>query len=468
MFASKGTPRWITVGLVLIAGLIVIGVWRASAATPVYTLKVSRRTVDRYVDERAVTSLPQRHVISMPYDGRIATILLREGDDVSAGQEVARLVDDEVELDVAQAQAALDRIQASLAENADMSLELTARKQAELYSDVTDANVKASEFQQEAASFWARYWEQAAERARNLAQQSAQTIEELQLAETNEAAKRAELAQQEVQVQSQRLMAQAVRLLPRMVLDYLDRKRLQGAVLERQLAEARLVLEERELRRRRAILTSPIDGVILKRETFSEQFLRSGTPLLEVGSLRDLEVEAEILSQEAGGIRPGNQVEIYGPGLGRELGAGLDGVVRRVHPDAFTKISSLGVEQQRVRVDIALDKASLAQCHRMGIGIGYRVRVRIVTERRENALATPRSSLFRNEAGGWSLFVVRQGRAEEQPVRVGIMNDDWSEILEGLEENEQVVLAPDSDLISGTRVRPLPAVLPQTRPSPDE
>ena len=468
MFGSKKAWQWITVAVLLLVGGAVAGAWSMRAASPVYTLEVSRRTVDRYVDERAVTNLPQRHVISMPFDGRVATILLREGDHVSPGQEVARMVDDDVELDVAQAQAALERIQASLAENADVSLELTARKQAELYSGVTEANVKASEFQQEAASSWASYWEKAAQRARNLAQQSAQTIEELQLAETNEAAKRAELAQQKIQVQSQRLMAQAVRLLPQMVLDYLDRKRLQGAVLERQLAEARLVLQERELRRHRASLTSPIDGVILRRETFSEQFLPSGTPLLVVGSLEDLEIEAEILSQEAAHIRLGNPVEIYGPALERELGEGLSGVVRRIHPDAFTKISSLGVEQQRVRVDIALDEESLANCHRLGIGIGYRVRVRIVTERREGVPAVPRSALFRNELGGWSLFVVESDRAVERVVQAGIMNDDWVEIREGLDEKELVVLAPDSDLTSGTRVRALPAKIRQLRRTPDE
>src|SRR5690606_18441663 len=105
--------------------------------------------------------------------------------------------------------------------------------------------------------------------------------------------------------------------------------------------------------------------------------------LLEVGNLDELEVEAEILSQEAGGMRPGNRVAIYGPTLGRDVDEPLGGTLRRIHPDAFTKISSLGVEQQRVRVDIELGEEARGWFREWGIGIGYRVRVRIITESRE-------------------------------------------------------------------------------------
>jgi HlyD family secretion protein len=244
-----------------------------------------------------------------------------------------------------------------------------------------------------------------------------------------------------------------------MIIDYLHRKRLQGAVLEQQLAEAELILREYELRQMRARLTSPVGGVILRREAFSEQFLPSGTALLEIGNLDDLEIEAEILSQEAGPIRIGNDVEIYGPTLGRDVGEGLRGTVHRIHPDAFTKISSLGVEQQRVRVDIRLDEQGMKLCRSLGIGIGYRVRVRIVTESRDQVLSVPRSSVFRNDQGSWSLFVVREGRLVEQAVDVGILNDDWVEIATGVEESEAVVLAPDSNLRSGDRVRSIPAAV---------
>lgn len=466
MFGNKRAAVWGS-GITLLIAVIAIGwIWWQRASVSVYTVEVTRQAVDRFVDERGVTSLPHRHVVSTPYTARVAQISLREGDTVEAGQEVARLVDEDVELEVAQAKAAMDRIRASLVENADVSLELTARKQAELYAEVTEANVKASEYQKEAATSWAAYWEQAAERARRLAQQSAQTIEELQLAEANESSKRAELSQQEFQVQSQRILAQAVQLVPQMVIDYLHRKRLQGAVLEQQLVEAELILRDRELRQQRARLTSPVRGVILRRETFSEQFLPGGTALLEIGNLDDLEIEAEILSQEAGPIRVGNRVEVYGPTLGRDLGEGLRGTVHRIHPDAFTKISSLGVEQQRVRVVIRLDEEGMKLCQSLGIGIGYRVRVRIVTESRDQVLSVPRSSVFRNDDGGWSLLVVRDGRLVEQAVAVGIMNDDWVEIDSGVAESEAVVLAPDSNLREGDRVRSIPsAVFRRGRPA---
>jgi len=106
-----------------------------------------------------------------------------------------------------------------------------------------------------------------------------------------------------------------------------------------------------------------------------------------------------------------------------------------------------------VRVIVGLSPSDLQRLvNERGLGVGYRVQVKIITLEKEQALTIPRSALFRNSAGRWQVFAVRNGRAQLQDVEVGLMNDERVEIVAGLEEGTPVVLAPETDLTNGTRV----------------
>jgi HlyD family secretion protein len=252
----------------------------------------------------------------------------------------------------------------------------------------------------------------------------------------------------------------ATGLMPRMVSDYIARKDLSGAVLEKQKLEAEARLRQAQIRQERGTLKSPIDGVILERREYNEQHQPAGAVLLRIGDLERLEVEADVLSQEAVYIRPGQVVEIYGPSISRALGnrdpeESVRGTVDRVYPAGFTKLSSLGVEQQRVKVVIKFSDGVLFSLLEKGIGVDYRVRVRIVTSEKEQAFVVPRSAIFRGADGGWQAFMIRGGRARLQPVEVGLMNDDRVEIKKGMEAEETVVLAPESNLADGAAVSPI-------------
>src|SRR5208283_4005751 len=149
--------------------------------------------------------------------------------------------------------------------------------------------------------------------------------------------------------------------------------------------------------------------------------------------------------------KPGDTAEIYGPAIGQPA---VRGKVTRIYPAGFTKVSSLGVEQQRVKVIICFDsKDDLKRLlTERGLGVGYRVRVRIFTADKSRALLVPRSALFRAADGKWQVFAVRGGTAKLQTVEVGLMNDEQAEIRNGLAEGELVVLAPESSLSDGMRV----------------
>ncbi len=166
--------------------------------------------------------------------------------------------------------------------------------------------------------------------------------------------------------------------------------------------------------------------------------------------MEDLEVEADVLSLDVVNAKEGDPVEIYGPAIGKPDARGK---VARIYPAGFTKVSSLGVEQQRVKVIVQFEPEDLTRLLvDRRLGVGYQVRVRIFTAEKPDALVIPRSALFRAKDGGWQVYAIRGSRSRLQPVKVGLLNDDAVEIVSGLDEGEQVILAPESTLEDGTRV----------------
>jgi HlyD family secretion protein len=116
----------------------------------------------------------------------------------------------------------------------------------------------------------------------------------------------------------------------------------------------------------------------------------------------------------------------------------------------------LGVEQQRVNVLVHFLPEDLRRLRQdRNIGVGYRVNVRIFTDTRDQARLIPRSALFRGAAGDWQVFAVRGGVARLVPIEIGLINDELVEVASGLDETDQVILAPETNLTDGTRVSPI-------------
>jgi HlyD family secretion protein len=195
---------------------------------------------------------------------------------------------------------------------------------------------------------------------------------------------------------------------------------------------------------------APVAGRVLRVVQASETVVPFGTPLLELGDLSTLEVVAELLTADALQARPGSPVVIT-----RWGGAPLSGRVRRVEPAAFTKISALGVEEQRVRV--LIDIASPPAAWR-ALGVGYRVNVRIVTLAVERALTVPVSAVFPIPQGpqqgrGMAVYTVADGRARLVPLEVAARNDALAWVRAGLEAGARVIIYPGAEITDGVRVR---------------
>ena len=192
-------------------------------------------------------------------------------------------------------------------------------------------------------------------------------------------------------------------------------------------------------------VTSPVQGVVLKVYQESEAVVPIGAPLIEVGDPRRLEAVVDILTQEAIALRPGMPARVEpGPSA-----APLAARVRRVEPAAFTKVSALGVEEQRVNVVLDFDDPPEDL---PALGDGFRIDAHILSFRVDNAVVAPVGALYR-EADGWALFVMEDGRARARKVRVGAHNGEVAWVQDGLAAGQRVVVYPSDALRDGSRVR---------------
>ena len=228
-------------------------------------------------------------------------------------------------------------------------------------------------------------------------------------------------------------------------------------------AEANLELRKRELESAKARLigpeqggdvktgtsccvevTAPEGGRVLKIHHESEQIVKSGAPLLEIGDPQDLEIVVDLLSTDAVKVKPGAEAQVEGwggPGV-------LKATVRRVDPAGFTKVSALGIEEQRVNT--ILDIKSPREGW-ITLGHDFRVYVRITVWSSDNALRVPLSALFR-QGSDWAVFKVGDGQARRTIVKLGERNTADAELISGLEEGDSVILHPSDKVSDGVKI----------------
>lgn len=224
-------------------------------------------------------------------------------------------------------------------------------------------------------------------------------------------------------------------------------------------AKASLNVRQRELERAEAALIetgasegpccteikAPVTGRILRVLAESEQVVQAGAPLMEIGDPKDIEIVTDVLSRDAVEIRPGSHAVIDNWG-----GPPLPATVRRVEPSAVTKVSALGIEEQRVSVILDLDDERQAA----ELGDGFRVVARITVWEGNGLLAVPVAALFR-QGGDWAVYRVVNGRAERAVIKLGRRNDSYAEVVSGLAAGDTVILHPSDQMEEGIAVVPL-------------
>jgi HlyD family secretion protein len=216
------------------------------------------------------------------------------------------------------------------------------------------------------------------------------------------------------------------------------------ADLERALA----MISRPAPRSKKIEIRSPSSGRILQVLQENETTVSPGAAILEVGDPAKIEIVAEYISQDAAQMREGACAVVDTGG-----GALLKARVKTVEPFARTKVSALGVEEQRVNVILSLDDGAVTAAR---LGHGYRVDVRVILFEQKDVLRVPTDALVRKGSGGWAVYRIADGRAKLTPVGVGEGDDRFREVREGLQEGDQVVLFPGSRVSDGDSVRRSP------------
>ncbi|OGA57146.1 MAG: hypothetical protein A3G81_17570 [Betaproteobacteria bacterium RIFCSPLOWO2_12_FULL_65_14] len=378
------------------AAVAALAVWALQPQpVAVETAEVTRGEFAQAISDDGKTRVRERYVIAAPLAGRVERIQLEPGDAVKQGQTVALLTPT--------APAFLD-----------------ARTARELQERIGAAEAQLARAKAETAKVLAQR-----DQARADLERQARLAKEGFVSQT--AREQAELALRTVQ-----RAAEAARFAEEAAGH--DFAQARAALARYRSGEPGAKWE----------VTSPVSGAVLKVTQKSEAPVVLGAPLLEIADPRSLEAVVDVLSQEAVAIRPGMPARI-------EIGQGvapLAGRVRLVEPAAFTKVSALGVEEQRVNV--VLDFAEGLE-RVQTVGDGFRVEAHIVVFEEKDVVKAPVAALFR-DGGGWAVFTVEDERARKRAVKAPRRNGVEALIEEGLRPGERVVVYPSDALREGSRL----------------
>jgi HlyD family secretion protein len=355
---------------------------------PVETAVATVGSLQAAVSEEGKTRIKHRYVVSAPVAGQLRRIPYKAGAEVQAGHTVL---------------AVLDPL-------APLPLDARARALAEARREVASAQLEKARVSHDFAASELRRFDK-------LSSEKSISLQELETAQWREAAAaRDKAAAQSALRQAEAELAEFVPAAP-------------GTT-----NSLRAPIE----------VTAPVSGRVLRVLEESARVVSAGTHLVEIGDPADLEVVVEVLSRDGAGILPGAKVELEQWGGGEPL----LGQVRFVEPAAFTKVSALGVEEQRVNVIVDL---LTPPNQRRGVGDSFRVEARIIVWESSQTLKVPAGALFRH-GQDWMLFAVRNGRARLKTVKVGRSSGTETQVLEGLNEGDEVILYPGDRVRDGQRV----------------
>ena len=392
---SATVKRNLSLGV--LAALIIIGLALGFRAPPLLVDigEVERGDFRIVVEEEGETRVRDRYDVTAPVNGYLARLGLEPGDSVDKGDVLFVVHPPPAE-----------------------PLDNRSRDQLHHALERADRRVQAARMEKEAAEARAELAEIELERTERLFRQDNVPREALDRARAEARSSAATLRSSQFNVQV--------------------------AEFEREMVRASLEASADVDRDEPVEVRAPVAGTLLRRERESEGPVQAGQPILQLGDLESMEARIEVLSTDAVALAPDMRVEMERWG-GDER---LEGHIRRVDPAGFTRVSALGVEEQRVPVIVALEK--LPSAHRPGDG--FRVEARFVLEEDQDVLQVPAAALFR-EQDQWAVWVSDNDRARYREVTPGRRSGLMREVLDGLQPGEEVVLHPDDEMEEGRRLR---------------
>ena len=385
------------IGTVIIVTIIVIGFIPRPVLVDFAVVK--KDVLQVTIEEEGKTRVIDRYVLSAPVDGYARRLDLNVGDSVDKDQHIL----------------CLEPLRSNV-------LDSRSRAEAEARISAATATLNAADRNVQAAKADAEFAASELERLRKLYESRTISLDRFQQAEANARRTKANLESAKFDVQVAQFEKNAAE-----------------AVLRYSAAEQTGDTPET------VPINSPVKGSVLKIHHESEGVVNKGAPLLEIGDPLSLEVEVDVLSRDAVKIMSGTKVQFERWG-GDDI---LEGTVRTIEPVGFTKVSALGVEEQRVLIIVdILSPQELWQ----RLGDGYRMETVFILWEGKDVLQVPSSALFRHD-NEWAVFAVTDERAELRTVKIGQRSGISAEIIAGLEEGDRVVNHPGANVEDNSRVR---------------
>jgi len=404
--------------IIIIAVIIVIlgatGIYSmtSSNTVEVNAEKVLKGNISEYVEEVGIVKSKNCSTIYSPTAGKISEVLVDVGDKVNKGEVLLRLDSEQLSRQVAELEAQRSAVLAQYNEAKNPSNEENIRKieieieNLENRIKTAEKNVNDKEKLYESGAISKEEYESA--------------VRNLDMERNNLRKAILDLEQLKKPV-SQNILAQ----------------------YEAQLKQIDLQIENLRDTGEDYTIVAPISGTVLRKEVEEGSYLNQGMFIMEIGETEELYIETDVLVEDVAKIKERSKVIIYSDELGID---DLKGVVTKIHPTAFSKISDLGIEQKRVKVEIKMENTDF------DIKPGYELDLRIIVNSKENALMVPKNSVFEMEDKEY-VFIVDNGRAVLKEVKTGIEGQKHIEIVEGLEEGQLVILSPDNSLEDGMKVK---------------
>lgn len=431
--------------ILAVVALVATGiVWMKTRPLVVETCRPAVGTVKEFVAEDGKTRLDEEYLVTMPINGRIRRIELDEGDAVTSGYPVARIDDFALRQQLTQLRSQLDEIQSWIEgvdqtkpkpEDIEAARLKTVEAQFHLESvskgmDITKVNLAEAERE--------------LGRMQNLLNEGVVGRAEYDKAKRVYDELREKLEECQSREKASKQALEIARVNYERIRQSVDDNEYQRGVY---LAQARQVESQIEVLRddlAKTRVRAPVTGIVLEKFIEDEQILTAGTPLLKIGDLDTMEIEADILSEEVGRVRVGQRVEVTGKALDERV---IEGRVKRIYPAGFKKISALGVEQQRVKVILDFNNNPLELRPYVSVDI------RIIINEHKDVLTVPEQSVFKHD-GQWAVLVIEDDRIALRPVEIGLRNDEVVEIVQGLSGDDIVITEPSNELAAGQRAKP--------------
>jgi len=402
---------WLVLILIIIAGAAYMYMTKTSAVDVELT-EVKRGSIAEYIEEKATVELKNKADIYARQSGVVTLSSVEVGDKVKAGDVLLKIQDEELQLQIKSMELQKQSIEAQLEE---------ARKGLNQWDLQTlEANVKAAQV--------------AYDEAERILGNNKKLYEAGGISKDIYESSVAALASAEANLEVAKASLAAARegLSPNIEKQFIA-----------QMDELQIQINHLKSKQKDYIIKSPMDGIVLVAEAPEGSSVSMGVLVFQIGNYDEMYLSSDILVDDMANIKEGSEVFISNEDLGIN---NVRGTVRKIHPQAFSKMSDLGIEQKRIKVEISIDQEI------DGLRPGYDMDIKIITASSQDILLIEEKAVFEQGDNSY-VFVYDNGTARLRQIEKGLESDDMIEITKGLQEGEKVILSPSADIEEGTKIK---------------